>query len=117
LADLQFNADNVTACITAVVFSVTGAAILFANVALKANLSTYQAASWVMSLYLIGGTFSIIMSLYYKQPFYFAPSLSALLIMGPMFTMFTLSEMVAGYLIAGVIYLFLVSIRRYYTYS
>ncbi len=103
--DLQFNADNVTAFITAVVFSLTGAVILFANVALKANLSTHQAASWVMSSYLIGGTLSIIMSLYYKQPYFFAPSLSALLIMGSMFTTFTLSQMVAGYLIAGVIYL------------
>jgi len=103
LRDLRFNVSNITATLTAAVFTLTGSMILFATVAADANLSMQQTSSWMMNGFGWGAISSIFLSLYYKQPIFIAPSLSALLVMGPMFKVYSAPEMVAGYLLAGVI--------------
>lgn len=103
IKDFKFNASNVTAFITASVFGISGAFILFANVAANANMTDQQAVSWIMSGTVLGAVVTIFLGLYYKQPIVILPSLPALLVMGPMFSKFELEEMVAGYLVAGII--------------
>jgi len=105
--DVKFNVQNVTAFITGVIFTLTGAIILFVNVADSANLNQQQAASWIISGVVLAAISSGLLCLYYKQPIIVAPSLPALLVVGPMFKLFSVPEMVAGYLIAAAI-LFLI---------
>jgi benzoate membrane transport protein len=101
--DVKFNVPNVTAFITGVIFTLTGAIILFVNVAASANLNQQQAASWIISGVVLAAISSGLLCLYYKQPIIIAPSLPALLVVGPMFKLFSVPEMVAGYLIAAAI--------------
>lgn len=101
--DFKINVSNFTAFITACIFGITGAFILFATVATSANMSDQQAVSWIMSGTVLGSVATIFLCLYYKQPIVIMPSLPALLVMGPMFAKFELKEMVAGYLLAAVI--------------
>jgi benzoate membrane transport protein len=99
----QFTIANVTAFVTTAVFTLTGALILFANVSAATNLTQQQASSWVMSGLVLTGISSFALSLYYQQPLFIAPSLPALLIMGPMFKLFSIPEIVAGYIIAALV--------------
>lgn len=107
LRDFRLNAANITAFVTAIVFTLSGAIVLFANVSAGAGLSDRQAASWLMSGFVLGPAVSVFLCLYYKQPIIMAPSLPALLVMGPMFKLFSANEMIAGYLLAGLILLLL----------
>jgi benzoate membrane transport protein len=107
IRDFKINSANFTAFVTASVFGLTGAFILYANVATSANMTDGQAASWMMSGTVLGCTASIFLCLYYKQPIVIMPSLPALLVMAPMFSKYTLAEMVAGYVLAAaIIFLF-----------
>lgn len=103
LRDFKINLSNFTAFITAIVFHITGALIIFATVAVDANLSTQQAVSWIMCGSILGALATIFLCLHYQQPIVVMPSLPALLIMGPMFKIFNIREMVAGYLIAALL--------------
>lgn len=107
LRDFKINASNFTAFAAACVFFITGALILFASVATGADMTMQQAVSWIMSGTIFGSVATILLCLYYKQPIIILPSLPALLVMGPMFKIFGIREMVAGYLLAAVI-LFLI---------
>jgi benzoate membrane transport protein len=103
----KINAANFTAFVTASVFGLTGAFILYANVAAAANMTDGQAASWMMSGTVLGCIATILLCLYYRQPIVIMPSLPALLIMAPLFSRYSLGEMVAGYVLAAlVIFLF-----------
>lgn len=101
----RLNPANATASVTSIIFGVTGAFVLFANVASGAGLSVTQAVSWIMAGNIVSCAATIFLSLHYKQPIVLMPSLSALLITGPMLMQFSMNEMVAGYLLSAVIVL------------
>lgn len=103
LQDFKINVSNFTAFITAFIFGITGAFILYATVAASADISDQQAVSWIMSGTVLGAAATILLCLYYKQPIVILPSLPALLVMGPMFARFEMRQMVAGYLLAAII--------------
>lgn len=105
--EFEVNISNITAFIAACVFHITGALIIFASVAANANLTTNQAVSWIMMGSVFGAITTIFLCVFYKQPIVIMPSLAALLVMGPMFKMFGISEMVAGYILAAIIIFFI----------
>jgi benzoate membrane transport protein len=107
LRDLKLSIHGLTAFITSFVFILTGAVILYANVATGANLTTRQAVSWIEGGVIPGAAATIFLCLYYKQPIIVLPSLPALLVMGPMFQIFSLREMIGGYILAGMILFFI----------
>ncbi|MDR1801841.1 MAG: benzoate/H(+) symporter BenE family transporter [Lachnospiraceae bacterium] len=100
--DFRIDMNNFSAFLTAIVFGVTGAFVLYVTVAESAGLSTEQMVSWVMTGSAGGAIATIILGLYFKQPIVILPSLPALIVMGTMFASFSLSEMVFGYLVASV---------------
>lgn len=103
LNDFKLNPSNISAFITAGVFGVSGAFILYANVASQAGMTNQQAVSWIMSGNFFGAIATIFLALYYRQPIVILPSLPALVVMGPMFLKYSIPEMIGGYIIAGVI--------------
>lgn len=103
LSDLRTNPANVTASITSIIFGVTGAFVLFANIASSAGLTTSQTVSWIMAGNIVSCLATIFLSLFYRQPIVIMPSLTALLIMGSMFTQYSLNEIVAGYIMSAAI--------------
>jgi benzoate membrane transport protein len=99
----KINASNLAAFVAASVFGLTGAFVLYANVAAAANMSDGEAVSWMMSGTALGCIATILLCLYYKQPIVIMPSLPALLVMAPMLSKYSLGEMVAGYLLAALV--------------
>lgn len=102
--DLRFNPDNLTSFLVSVVFSLSGAVVIFINVAAKANFTQAQAVSWICSAFVISGIISALLDLYYKVPLLGMPTLTGMLVMGPVLKLFTVPEVVAGYIIAGVVF-------------
>ena len=101
-ADWKCSSRSIFAALTSLVFVLSGAIPMLASVANSAGLTSRQAASFVMCSMAVGGIISIIASLYYRTPFYFAASLTAIVVLAPMFEEFSIAEMVGGFIIAGV---------------
>ena len=101
------NAQNLSAAVTAIIFGIAGGFILFAATAKQAGLSEAQTISWIMTGNVLGGIATIVMSLRFRQPLVIMPSLPAVVVMGPMLAQFSPGEMLAGYLMAGVVVLLL----------
>lgn len=99
--DWKCSASSVFTALTAMVFVMSGAIPMLASVANDAGLGSGQAASFVMCSMAVGGVISIIASIYYRTPFYFAASLTAVVVLKPMFEEFTPGQMVGGFIVAG----------------
>lgn len=99
--DLKFESRNLFAALTSLVFVLAGAIPMLSSVAASAGMSSPQAASFVMCSMAVGGLISIFASIYYRTPFYFAASLTAIVVLKPMFAQFSLAEMVGGFIVAG----------------
>jgi len=103
----SFNIQNITAALIATVFSLAGPIILLINIANDAHLTNQQTASWLMSIYFISGALMIILTLYYQQPIAIAFSLPGIVVIGSLMKVFSLNEMVGGYIFGGLILVFL----------
>ena len=99
--DWKCSASSVFTALTAMVFVMSGAIPMLASVANDAGLGSGPAASFVMCSMAVGGVISIIASIYYRTPFYFAASLTAVVVLKPMFEEFTPGQMVGGFIVAG----------------
>lgn len=100
--DWKVTGSSVFTVLTAVVFIIAGAIPMLASVAESAGMSSRQAVSFVMCSTIAGCVISIIVSIYYRTPIFFAASLTAVVVLIPMFDRFTLGEMVGGFIIAGI---------------
>jgi len=103
----SFNINNVTAALIATVFSLSGPIILLINIANEARLSDQQTVTWLMSIYFISGALMVFLSLYYRQPIAIAFSLPGIIVIGSLMKVFSLNQMVGGYIFGGLILLFL----------
>lgn len=99
--DFKCEGRNIFAALTSMVFVLAGAIPMLSSVAASAGMTSPQAASFVMCSMAIGALISIFASIYYRTPFYFAGSLTAIVVLKPMFAQFTLPEMVGGFVVAG----------------
>jgi benzoate membrane transport protein len=103
----SFNVNNVTAAVIATVFSLTGPIILLITIANKAQLSDQQTVTWLMGIYFISGVLMVFLTLKYRQPIAIAFSLPGIVVVGSLMKVFSLNEMVGGYIFGGLILLFL----------
>lgn len=103
----SININNVTAALIATVFSLSGPIILLINIANEAHLSDQQTVTWLMSIYFISGALMVFLSLHYRQPIAIAFSLPGIIVVGNLMKVFSLNQMVGGYIFGGVILLFL----------
>jgi benzoate membrane transport protein len=99
----SFNVHNVTAALIASVFSVAGPIILLIAIANKAQLSDQQTVSWLTAIYFVSGSLMVLLSLRYRQPIAVAFSLPGIVVVGSLMKVFTLNEMVGGYIFGGLI--------------
>lgn len=103
----SLNVSTVGSGVVAAIFGCTGPALIVINGAEEAGLSAVATASWLTSIYVIGGLISLVMALYYKQPVTGAWSIpGAALVLSAMGN-FSLPEMVGAYLVASVLVLLL----------
>ena len=109
LRDFRLNASNISSGITGMVFSVSGIVVIFSNIANQAGLSQTEIISWMFAAFLLGGLMSVFFSLYYKMPLVFTNSLPGMMLVGTLYAMFGMREMVGGLVMAGVV-VFLVGI-------
>ncbi len=103
----SFNIKNITAALIATVFSLAGPIILLIKVANEAHLTNEQTGSWLMMIYLVSGILMVTLALYYRQPIAIAFSLPGIVVIGGLLKVFSLEQMVAGYVFGGAIMLFL----------
>lgn len=99
--DWKWSSMSIFAALTAMVFVLSGAIPMLASVANSVGMTSKEASSFVMCSMAIGGIISIFASIYYRTPFYFAASLTAVAVLKPMFEQFSLPQIVGGFIIAG----------------
>ena len=103
----SINVNNVTAALIAMVFSLTGPIILLINIANTAHLTNQQTVTWLVSIYFFSGALMVFLALNYRQPVAIAFSLPGIVVVGSLMKVFTLNQMVGGYVFAGLILFFL----------
>jgi benzoate membrane transport protein len=103
----SLNINNVTAALIATVFSLTGPIILLINIANTARLTNQQTVTWLVSIYFISGALMVFLALHYRQPIAIAFSLPGIVVVGGLMKVFSLNQMVGGYVFAGLVLLFL----------
>lgn len=99
--DWKCSGNSIFTAITAMVFVIAGAIPMLASVADSAKMQPREAASFVMCSLAIGCIISVIVSIYYRTPVFFAASLTAIVVLKPMFQQFSIPEMVGGFIVAG----------------
>ena len=88
-------------------FSVTGPLAIMLAVATKSGLTEGDISSWIFSGYGIGGIFSIVFSLIYRQPISMAWTIPGAILLVPALTHLSFSDVIGAYLATGLFILFL----------
>lgn len=99
----QLSSDSISTILTTFIFAIAGAVPIFIAMGVSAGLEIRHIASIIMCGMFTSGLLSIYLSKCFKMPVYAAPSITAVAVVGPLFQLFSLQEMVFGYLSAGVI--------------
>jgi len=90
------------AAIAAALFG-EGPIFILLKAASDSGLSNEVAISWLTICYLVGGLFTIIMSLYYRQPIYVAFSIPAIVLIASSLTRYPFSDVLGAIFISGIL--------------
>lgn len=107
IKDLKFTKDNITQFIVSLVFSLTGAVVVFVNVGSQAGFTTNQTTSFIAFAYIIAGIVSTLMTLYYKMPLLAMPTITAIIVIGKELANYSVAEMAGAFILSSVIMLIL----------
>lgn len=105
--DLKFNKNNISQFIVSLVFSLTGAVVVFVDVGTKAGFTTNQTTSFIAFAYIIAGIVSTLMTLYYKQPLLAMPTITAIIVIGKQLANYNVTEMAGAFILSSLIMLIL----------
>ena len=94
--------DNVANALIAFLFVITGPLVVLIAVSAAGGLSEADVISWVCVGYGLGGVFSIVLSLLYRQPLMFHFSLPGTVLLGPALTHLGFSEVIGAYLVTAI---------------
>ena len=89
--------------VTAFIWYAFGAVPLQIAVAQQLDLTTAQTSSWIFIVWFSGAVWSIVLSVYYRQPIPITWSIPGLVYMGTLAGDFSFSELVGANLLAGVL--------------
>lgn len=103
ISNLTFDRNNLSALLVSIVFSLTGAVVVFVNVCKGAKFTTNQTVSFIAFSFIISGVVSGLLSLNYKIPILSMPALSGMIVIGPIMKNFTVPEIVAAFVITSVV--------------
>lgn len=103
LKNMTFDKNNLASLLVALVFSLTGAVVVFVKVGKGANFTSNQTVAWIAFGFLIAGIVSALLTLYYKMPILSMPTLSGVLVIGPVMKNFTISEIVGAFVVTALI--------------
>ena len=101
----RLNVATVGAAVVAAVFGCTGPALIIINGATEAGLSAQLISSWIFGVYVVGGSISLVLGLYYKMPVTGAWSIPGAVLVVAALQQFPFAEMVGAFLVAGALVL------------
>ena len=104
---MRFDKNNISSFLVSLIFSLTGAVVVFVNVGQKAGFSTNQTVSFIAFGYIVAGIVSTLLTLYYKQPLLAMPGITAILVIGNELKNFSVQEMVGAFIITAVVFIIL----------
>lgn len=101
----HINGETIAAGLIATIFGCTGPALVVINAAQTVGFSTADTVTWIFSIYLFGGLFGILMSLYYKMPISGAFTIAGATLLGTALAGYSFPQAVGAFLIGGIIVL------------
>jgi benzoate membrane transport protein len=104
---LGLNSRNLAAGVVSALLAVTGPPAIILEAASKGNFTTNQTILWMLSVYVLGGIFSIIIPLYYRMPIVGAHSLTGVAFLATVTAQFSYPELIGGYILSGLLMLFI----------
>jgi benzoate membrane transport protein len=104
---MKFDKNNISSFLVSLVFSLTGAVVVFVNVGQQAGFTTNQTVSFIAFGYIVAGIVSTLLTLYYKQPLLAMPGITAILVIGNELKNFSVQEMVGAFIVTSLIFVIL----------
>ncbi|MCM3587522.1 benzoate/H(+) symporter BenE family transporter [Mesobacillus maritimus] len=101
----DLNQKNIAAGLVAGIFIITGPSALILEASSSGNFTIDQTILWVLSVYVMGGLFGIILPLYYRIPIVGGHTLTGIAFLATMTTQFTFHELIGAYIFSGMIML------------
>lgn len=99
---IRSNITNKTfsAGLVAAIFGFTGPALIVIDAANSGGLSHNELISWIFSIYVFGGLFSLFMSIKYRQPIIGAYSIAGAVLIAGTISAFPFQDIIGAYVIA-----------------
>jgi benzoate membrane transport protein len=98
----HFTLATVSYGATAWLFAITGPFLIYVNAAKHGNLSPAEFNSWIFGGYFICGLFTVLLTLYYRQPLLAAITIPGGVLAGTALTHLSFSEVIGAYLLTGI---------------
>lgn len=95
--------EQISTVVTAFIFMAAGAIPIFIAMCVSAELQTKATVSLIMCGSVVSSIMTIFLAFRYKVPLYVAPSITAVVVMGPLLKEYSLPEMVFGLFVAGAV--------------
>lgn len=101
----EFTLKQASSGMIAWLFGVTGPLLIVLQAAEQANLDQTTIISWIFAIYVVGGTLSVGLSIYYRQPIAVAFSIPGAILVGTALSHHSFSDIIGVYLITGIVIL------------
>ena len=103
----DLNSKNFAAGIVAALIGITGPTVLALQAAVNGNFTTDQTIIWILSVYVLGGLFSIIIPLHYRLPVAGAHTLTGIAFLTTVTPHISYSQLIGAYIGSSLIMLFI----------
>lgn len=110
----DFNIHNVSNGLISATLICTGPAIVLLEAASNVHLSPRQAIGWMFAVYVLGGLFGVLMSLWHRKPVVGGHSLTAVSFLSTITIHVSHSELIGGFVLSGLL-IFLVGVLGIFT--
>lgn len=97
------NGQTIAAGLISTIFGCTGPALVVISAAQTVGFSTADTVTWIFGIYLFGGLFGMLISLYYKLPISGAFTIAGATLMGTALAGYSFQQAVGAFLISGII--------------
>lgn len=101
----DLNLRNIAAGIVSALLAVTGPPAIILEAASNGNFTTSQTILWMLSCYVFGGIYSILIPLYYKIPIVGAHSITGVAFLATVTAQFSYSELIGAYIVSALLML------------
>ncbi|MCM3759922.1 benzoate/H(+) symporter BenE family transporter [Alkalihalobacillus oceani] len=101
----DFNGKNITAGCVSGLLAIISVPVIILQAAENGGFTNAQTISWMLTMYIFGGLFSVLIPLYYRIPIVGASSITGVAFLATVTSQFSYHQLVGAYVLTGLLML------------